>query len=92
MRRGSHRRGLGAQTPSVDTSERAGPPTVASLGLRVRLIPVDADREGKLARLIASGETLRLEWESLFQQVVELLQEDVRAVRDSDGSSSSSEL
>jgi hypothetical protein len=60
--------------------------------VRVRLVPIDADRESKLARLIASGEALRLEWESLFQQVVDLLSEDVRGVQESDSSSHSPDL
>jgi hypothetical protein len=77
---------------SKDASDQAGIPTVASLGVRVRLTPIDADRECKLARLIASGETLRLEWESLFQQVVDLLSEDLRSVQDTDSSSSPSDL
>jgi hypothetical protein len=68
-------------------SVQTGAPTVASLRMQVRLVPIDADRESKLARLIASGETLRLEWESLFQQIVELLNNDVRSVQDSDSSS-----
>jgi hypothetical protein len=55
-------------------------------------VPIDADRESKLARLIASGETLRLEWESLFQQIVDLLNHDGRSIQDSDSSPRSSDL
>jgi hypothetical protein len=80
----------------IATSERdsiqTGAPTVASLGVQVRLVPIDVDRESKIARLIASGETLRLEWESLFQQVVDLLSDDVRGVQDSESSSTPSDL
>jgi hypothetical protein len=62
------------------------------LGVRVRLVPIDIDRESKLAHLIASGETLRLEWESLLQQIVDLLSDDARGVQDSDSSSSPPDL
>ena len=84
----------GPETPptSQHSSDHRAGATVASLGVRVRLVPLDADRESKLARLIASGETLRLEWESLFQQIVDLLSDDVRSVQDSDSSSRSSGL
>ncbi len=80
------------KTQSEQTPDRVCTPTVASLGVQVRLVPMDVDRERKLARLIASGETLRLEWESLFQQVLDLLSDDVRGVQDSDRSSSPSDL
>ncbi len=64
----------------------AKPPSVASLGVRVRLVPVARDRE--LARLIRSCDALRTEWECLFQRIVELLNEDDRGSR-GDGLSSS---
>jgi hypothetical protein len=80
------------KTQSEQTPDRVCTPTVASLGVQVHLVPVDVDRESKLARLIASGETLRLEWESLFQQLVELLNNDVQSVQDSDTSSCSPDL
>ena len=80
------------KTQSEQTPDRVCTPTVASLGVQVRLVPTDMDRESKLARLIASGETLRLEWESLFQQMVELLNSDVRSIQDSCSSSHSSDL
>ncbi len=84
----------GPKTPptSQHSSDHRAGATVASLGVHARLVPIDADRESKLARLIASGETLRLEWESLFQQVVDLLSEDLRSVQDTDSSSSPSDL
>ncbi len=47
----------------------------------MRLVPISADRESKLARLIASGETSRLEWESLFRQVADLFSDDVRSIQ-----------
>ena len=80
------------KTQSEQTSNRVCTPTVASLGVQVHLVPIDVDRESKLARLIASGETLRLEWESLFQQVLDLLSDNVRGVQDSDRSSRPSDL
>jgi hypothetical protein len=80
------------KTQSEQTPDRVCTPTVASLGVQVRLVPVDVNRESKLARLIASGETMRLEWESLFQQVLDLLSDDVRGVQDSDRSSRPSDL
>ena len=80
------------KTQSGQTPDRVRTPTVASLCAQVRLVPIDINRESKLARLIASGETLRLEWESLFQQIVDLLSDDVRSVQDSDSSSRSSGL
>jgi hypothetical protein len=87
MTQASHGKAQSEQTP-----DRVCTPTVASLGVRVRLVPIDLDRESKLARLIASGETLRLEWESLFQQVVDLLNNDIRSVPDIDSSSHPSDL
>ena len=78
-------------TSQHSSNHRAGA-TVASLGVRVRLVPLDADRESKLARLIASGETLRLEWESLLRQIIDLLSDDVRGVQDKDSSSGPSDL
>ncbi len=80
------------KTQSEQTPDRVCTPTVASLGVQVRLVPTDMDRESKLARLIASGETLRLEWESLFQQVIDLLNHDGRSIQDSDSSSPPSDL
>ena len=80
------------KTQSEQTPDRVCTPTVVSLGVQVRLVPTDMDRESKLTRLIASGETLRLEWESLFQQVLDLLSDNVRSVQDSDSSSHSSDL
>ena len=80
------------KTQSEQTPDRVCTPTVASLGVQVRLVPTDIDRESKLARLIVSGETLRLEWESLFQQVIDLLNHDGRSIHDSDSSSPPSDL
>jgi hypothetical protein len=57
----------------------------------VRLVPVDADRERQIASLIASCETLRAEWERLFQRVVDLLNNDERQGRDNDRRSSLSD-
>lgn len=52
------------------------PPTVASIGMHVRLVPADADRD--VARLIASCDALRAECERLHRQVQDLLHEDAR--------------
>ena len=48
---------------------------VASLGMRVRLVPADRDHERQLEDLIASFKTLSAEWELLFQQVINILSE-----------------
>jgi hypothetical protein len=63
------------------TSASEGPPTVASLGVRAHLVPVDLERERQLRDLIASCETLRTEWERLFQRVIALLDEEASIVR-----------
>lgn len=57
---------------------RPKPGTVASLGLQVRLVPIDEDRDRELARLILSFETLRTECERLFQQSIDLLKSNSR--------------
>jgi hypothetical protein len=55
--------------------------TVASLGVRVHLAPANVEREHQLRDLIASCETLRTEWERLFQRVIALLDEEATIVR-----------
>ncbi|WP_147707150.1 hypothetical protein [Microvirga massiliensis] len=85
-------RGFDAQARSSRASDRAGTPTVASLGLQVRLIPIDQHRERELERLIASCEILRTECERLFRRTIELLYEERCRVQDSDGPSSSLDL
>ena len=67
-------------------------PTIASLGVRVRLVPVDPERERDIADLIASLETLHAEWERRFRRLIALLQEDGRGGRGSDRPSSPSDL
>jgi hypothetical protein len=64
--------------------KRMTAPTIASLGIRVRLIPVDPERERTVADLIASLETLQAEWARLFQQLIALLPEDGGRIRDTD--------
>jgi hypothetical protein len=64
--------------PSGRVPSRAETPTVASLGKRVRLVQVDPNRERQLADLVVSCEILRAEWERLFRQVVDLLNEGVQ--------------
>jgi hypothetical protein len=85
-------RGSDAQARSSHVSDGAGTPTVASLGVQVRLIPIDPDRERELARLIASCEILRNECERLFRRTIELLNEERCRAQDGDSSSSSSDL
>ncbi len=58
------------------TSDCSGVPTVASLGVRVRLVPAESDRQKEIAHLIAACKTLRAEWERLFQHLIALLNED----------------
>ena len=82
-------RGSDAQARSFHAADRAGTPTVASLGIQVRLIPTDQDRERELERLIGSCEILRNECECLFGRIIELLHEDRCRAQDSDGPSSS---
>ncbi len=69
-----------------------GVPTVACLGLRVRLVHVSADRESEVSELIAACETLRAEWERLFQRVIEILNEDLSRTRGGGGRSPPSDL
>lgn len=82
-------RGFNVPTPSECNLDRQGVATVASLGVRLHLAPVDPYRQKRLARLIASAETLRLEWGSLLQQIGDCLNEDFRGTRDSARCSSS---
>jgi hypothetical protein len=69
-----------SRSPSVHhipgRSAGCKPKTVASLGMRVRLVPADLDRDRQLSDLIASCELLRAEWERLFQLIVAHLNED----------------
>lgn len=51
------------------------PKTVASLGMQVRLVPAELDRERQLSDLIEACELLRAEWERLFQRIVAHLNE-----------------
>jgi hypothetical protein len=48
--------------------------TVATLGLRARLILSPAERDRELADLIAAHARLQREWEVLFQRLVGLLE------------------
>jgi hypothetical protein len=58
--------------------------TVASLGIRVRLVPADADRVQKLAGLRASCELLRADWDRLIHQFMEILDQEDEAYLSSD--------
>jgi hypothetical protein len=64
--------------------------TVASLGSRVRLIPVAPDRDRQIADLIASCETLRSEWECLFQRIIAHLNDGCEQPHDENSSASHS--
>lgn len=46
-------------------SDGIATPTVASLGMQVRLVPVDAEQERRLADLAVACKVLRAEWERL---------------------------
>lgn len=61
-----------------DSNSRRGvpPATVASLGLRMRLVAADPERERQRSDLITACETLRVEWECLFQQIIGYLSDD----------------
>ncbi len=67
------------QAISECTSSNRDLLTVASLGMRVYVAPPNPDRERQLMDLITSYETLRSEWERLFQQIIALLGEEVSA-------------
>jgi hypothetical protein len=73
------RRGQSPQQPTASqgTSNTETATTVASLGVQVRLAPVDPDREREVADLIAACERLRHEWDRLLTRVVDRLREEV---------------
>lgn len=75
--------GFRPQTASLSQSLPHDPATltVASLGVRVHLAPANFERERQLRDLIASCETLRTEWERLFQRVIALLDEEALIAR-----------
>src|SRR3954453_2289122 len=78
-RRGRHPK---PSDPPKRPSDQAGAATVASLGVQARLVRVDADREREIASLIARYEAVRVEWERLIQQAVDLLGKDFRTKHD----------
>ncbi len=88
------KRAHSTRPPSVTQpgNDRKGVPTVASLGLQVRLTRVVADRKSEISELIAACETLRAEWERLFQRVIEILNEDLSRTRGGGGRSPPSDL
>jgi hypothetical protein len=83
----SRERGFDAQGRSSNVSDGTGVPTVAALGVQVRLIPIDQDRDKELAKLIAACEILRNECESLFRRIAELLNQDRCSAQDGPSSS-----
>jgi hypothetical protein len=84
----SRERGFDAQGPSSHISDSLDRPTVASLGIQVRLIPIDQDRERELAQQIAACEMLWNDCERLFRRIVEVLNEDRCSAQDGPASSS----
>jgi hypothetical protein len=78
MQRTRRMYGLRVLTSSKRVLNREGVATVASSGVRVRLVRVDADREREVSDLIASYERLCVEWRCLFERAAELLGEDFR--------------
>ncbi len=75
-----------AHHPKRRTADKRGNdcrdiPTVASLGIQARLIPIHADQEREIADLIQSYERLRVEWERLFHRAMDLLGEGGRRAR-----------
>ncbi len=81
-----------SKASSKHTSDCSGAPTVASLGVRVRLVPAEPHRQEEIAHLIATSEILRAEWERLFQRVIDLLNEDDSQTQGGDSRSPPSEL
>lgn len=83
----SRERGFDAQGPSSHVADSVDRPSVASLGVQVRLIPIDQDQK-ELARLIAVCAILRNDCERLFRRIVEVLNEDRCSAQDGPSSSS----
>lgn len=54
------------------------PSTVASTGVPVRLVPQDPERVRRLQDLIVACESLRVEWEHLFERLVAELDDEIR--------------
>ncbi|GEO14637.1 hypothetical protein MAE02_23330 [Microvirga aerophila] len=90
MRRAPQTRSRRGQAELQGTQPSTAPLTVASLGMRVRLIRADQDRDRQLADLIASCETLRAQWELLFRRIIDCLDDDDRKGRGRNDSSSQS--
>jgi hypothetical protein len=71
------RRGLLCRLPPSEPDLPNGrPTTVAFLGLPLRLVAVDAERERRLADRIAPLDTLQAEQKRLFRQIHELLMQE----------------
>jgi len=58
---------------SEQACSRIGAATVASLGIRARLIPASSNGDGDLANLIIACQIPRAEQECLFQRIVKVL-------------------
>ncbi len=54
-------------------ASKAASTTVASLGVKARLVRVDPDRERAFARLLEQYERICQEWDHLVRQAIDLL-------------------
>jgi hypothetical protein len=57
----------------VQTRRLAAPATVASLGVRARMVPVDPGREQAVSDLLVRYERVCREWDRLVREAVDLL-------------------
>jgi hypothetical protein len=65
-----------AHTPPAQVSHvatKAASTTVASLGVKARLVRVDPDRERAFTRLLEQYERICQEWDHLVHQAIDLL-------------------
>jgi hypothetical protein len=76
-----------AQVTSPSPTLSASQSTVASLGVRARLVLPNTNREHQIKTLVASCERLRLEWEGLFQRIIDFLETEAAFTRDDSSSS-----
>lgn len=80
----TRRRKAGTQSSALTS-----PMTVASLGVRARVVPVDPERERALANLLVRYERVCREWGRLVQQAADLLGPEFPARRSGEESSAS---
>jgi hypothetical protein len=72
------------RTFSEDPSDNADRPTVAALGIQVRLVRADLYRRHEFMDLIASCEILRHECECLFKRITDFLEDNARDISSSE--------